>query len=153
MEKAAWLALFVAATIGICAGQSDTGGSVAGRVVDEAGKGVSAAQVRIENATTGEHSDAVCDPQGNFRFAEVTPGGYTVRVHAQGLSDWEADDLEIGLGTAARLNARLAPTWVHRTILVDAKVAAGADARQAAAESGHASGAALHASAHNFLAE
>jgi hypothetical protein len=123
IEKAAWLALLVVSTIGICAGQSDTGGSVAGRVVDETGKGVSAALVRIENATTGEHSDSICDLRGDFRFAEVMPGGYTLRVHAEGLSEWEADNLEIGLGTATRLNARLAPSWVHRTILVDAGLA------------------------------
>ncbi len=114
------VALCLAWAVGIGAAQSDTGGSVAGRVVDAEGRGVSAAQVRIENATTGEYSDAVCDLRGNFRFAEVTPGGYTLRVHATGLSDWEADNLTVGLGTAARLNARLTASWVHRTILVDA---------------------------------
>src|SRR5580698_1720892 len=135
LQKIAWLALLLAPAMGICAGQSDTGGSVAGRVVDEAGKGVSAALVRMENATTGERSDSICDLRGNFRFAEVTPGGYTLRVHAQGLSDWEADNLEIGLGTAARLNARLAPSWIHRTILVDAGLASAGSSQASAGES------------------
>jgi carboxypeptidase family protein/TonB-dependent receptor-like protein len=122
--------------MGICAGQSDTGGSVAGRVVDEGGKGVSATLVRLENATTGEHSDSICDLRGDFRFADVTPGGYTLRVHAKGMSEWEADNLEIGLGMAARLNARLAPSWVHRTILVDAGLAGAGSNRQVAEASG-----------------
>ena len=142
LQKTAWLALLVVPAIGICAGQSDTAGSVAGRVVDEGGKGVSAALVRIENATTGEHSDSICDLRGDFRFAEVTPGGYTLRVHAEGLSEWEADNLEIGLGTTARLNARLAPSWVHRAILVDAGVAGAGSSRQAA-RAGEDSGAAM----------
>jgi hypothetical protein len=116
------LGLLIAPILGtVCAGQSDTGGTVTGRVVDEAGKGVSAALVRMENATSGEHVDGVCDLRGEFRFAEVTPGGYTLRVRAQGMSDWEADNLTVGLGATARLNARLAPSWVHRTILVDAR--------------------------------
>ena len=104
----------------LCAGQADAGGSVAGRVVDQEGRGVAAALVRIENASSGEHSDVVCDLRGNFRFAEVAPGGYRLRVHAEGLSDWEADNLTVGLGMSAQLNAHLAPSWVHRTILVDA---------------------------------
>jgi hypothetical protein len=101
--------------------------------VDGAGNGVGAALVRMENASSGEHVDGVCDLRGEFRFAEVTPGGYTLRVRAQGLSDWEADNLTVGLGTTAHLNARLAPSWVHRTILVDAR---GVDGRVSAARAG-----------------
>lgn len=103
-----------------CAGQSDTGGLVAGRVADPEGRGVSAAQVRLDNTETGERSESVCDLRGNYRFAEVAPGDYSLRVHAEGLSDWEADHLSVSLGATAHLDARLTPRWVHRTILVDA---------------------------------
>ena len=85
------------------------------------GRGVKGAMVRIENAS-GDHNEVFSDAQGNFHFAEVTPDDYTLRVHARGLSDWEADHLTVGLGTAARLNARLAQNWVHRTVLVDARL-------------------------------
>jgi Carboxypeptidase regulatory-like domain len=103
-----------------CAGQSDTGGTVGGRVVGPDGRGVAGAVVQLENAT-GDHSEVFSDGQGDFHFAEVAPDGYTLRVHAQGLSDWEADNLAVGVGTTAHLNARLAPSWVHRTVLVDAR--------------------------------
>lgn len=122
-----------------CAAQSDTGGLVAGRVLDPEGRGVSAAQAQLENRETGDHSESLCDLRGNFQFAEVAPGDYTLKVHAEGLSDWEADHLTVALGTSAHLTARLTPTWVHRTILVDAS-------RVEAAQSGTAgngSGAAL----------
>jgi hypothetical protein len=122
-----------------CAAQADSGSSVAGRVVDQAGRGVAAALVRIENAATGEHADAVSDLQGHFSFTDVEPGGYRLRVRAEGLSDWEADNLAVGLGTTAHLDAHLAPSWVHRTILVDAAVAqAGTEADARASEAGPA---------------
>jgi hypothetical protein len=141
IQIAALLGLSIALGLGPgCAGQSDTGGTVTGRVVDGAGKGVSAALVRMENATSGEHVYGICDLRGEFRFAEVTPGGYTLRVRAQGLSDWEADNLTVGLGTAAHLSARLAPSWVHRTILVDAR---GVDARASTARANDDAGTSL----------
>ncbi len=117
-----WLGLLL--SLGwVCAAQSDMGGSVGGRVVGPDGKGVSGALVRIEDEVTGEHEDARCDVRGIFHFVEMMPGDYRLRVHARGLSEWEADNLTVGLGTSTRLNARLAHRWVHRTVLVDARAA------------------------------
>jgi Carboxypeptidase regulatory-like domain len=121
--NAVLLALVCAAGGLPCAAQLDTGGSVAGRVLGPDGLGFSGALVRIENPVTGDHTDVVSDAAGTFRFQEVTPGSYRLRVYARGLSSWEADNLTVGVGTAARLNAVLAPLSLHRTILVDARVA------------------------------
>lgn len=101
-----------------CAAQSDLGGSVAGRVVGPDGRGFSGAAIRLEGAT-GEHNDTVSDAAGEFLFDAVTPGGYTLRIAAHGLSDWEADHLTVGLGTATRLRAQLASRGTHRAVLVD----------------------------------
>lgn len=107
----------------VCAAQSDLsgslGGSIAGRVVGPDGRGVRGALVRLEDEGSGEHSDAVSDGAGDFIFDDVAPGGYTLRVGAAGLSDWEADHLAVGLGTAMQLQAQLASLTVHRTILVN----------------------------------
>lgn len=138
-----WLLLWVGPAAGVCPAQSDTGGAVAGRVVGPDGQGVARARVRIESATTGEHADSICDQRGNFSFSEVTPGAYTLRVHAQGLSEWEADNLTVGLGTAVSLNPRLTASWVHRTVLVDARVAAARQGQAAGEEAGSALAAAL----------
>ncbi len=128
-------------TAASCAGQSDTGGLVTGRVIDPEGKGVSAARLQLENAETGDRSESICDLRGDFRFAEVTPGDYTLKVHAEGLSDWEADHLSVALGAAEHLNARLTPRWVHRTILVDASLVIAAEN---GSSTGNDSGGALH---------
>lgn len=104
-----------------CAPQSDTGGSVAGRILAPDGRGVAGALVRIEIPSTGDHTDILSDAQGEFRFAEVLPGDYRLRVHARGLSDWEADNLAVTVETAARFRVALAPLSLHRTVLVDAR--------------------------------
>lgn len=117
-----------------CSAQSDTGGSVAGSVLAPDGRGVAGALVRIEIPATGDHTDVFSDAQGEFRFAEVLPGDYRLRVHVHGLSDWEADNLAIALGTAARFRIALAPLSLHRTVLVDARrVAADGTAAEGAA--------------------
>lgn len=129
-------AAVVAVGMGIAAGcwaQSATGGAVGGRVAGPGGQAVSGAEVRLVNAATGEEAEAASDAEGNFHFAEVMPGAYRVLVRARGLSDWEADNLTVGVGTTARLTARLAPRTLHRTVLVDARqvsegAADGADA-------------------------
>jgi hypothetical protein len=81
---------------------------------------VQGAVVRLEGSSSGEHTDAVSNAAGEFVFAGVMPGGYTLRVAALGLSNWEADQLAVGLGTTARLRAQLDSLTVHRTVLVDA---------------------------------
>lgn len=115
----AWMAMALAS--GVCPAQSDLGGSVAGRIFAPDGRTLPGALVRLENPATGEHSDAVSDAAGAFRFAGVMPGTYTLLVRSAGLSNWEADNLSVGLESATRLNAWLALRAKHRTILVNAR--------------------------------
>ena len=49
----------------------------------------------------------------------MAPGEYRLRVRVTGLSNWEADHVMVGLGTATHLNPILTPLAVHRTVLVD----------------------------------
>ncbi|MGB7355718.1 MAG: carboxypeptidase-like regulatory domain-containing protein, partial [Acidobacteriaceae bacterium] len=102
-----------------CAAQSEIGGTVSGQIEGPGGRTMAGAQVRIENASTGENTGGDSDTQGNFQFADLPPGEYTLRVRVPGLSNWEADHVLVGLGTATRLHPVLAPLTVHQTILVD----------------------------------
>jgi hypothetical protein len=130
-----WLLLWLGLAAGMCAGQSDTGGAVGGRVTGPDGRGVAAAALRIEDAT-GDHTDVVSDLRGNFHFADLAPGEYMLRVRAQGLSSWEADHLTVGLGTEAALHVRLANSWMHRTVLVDARLATAHGTESSAGQAG-----------------
>ena len=128
------LAIVCAAGGNLCAAQSDTGGSVAGTVLGPDGLGVGGALVRIENPLTGDHTDEISDSSGTFRFLEIAPGTYRLRIEARGLSAWEADNLTVGAGTNASFRASLASISLHRAILVDARVAGSADSGTAAAD-------------------
>jgi hypothetical protein len=123
IANAVLLAILCASGGPLCPAQSDIAGSVVGQVLGPDGRGVAGALVRVENPGTGDHLDAVCDTNGNFRVADLMPGAWRLRVHARGLSDWEADNLIVGLGTAARLNVSLSALSVHRTVLIDAQQA------------------------------
>jgi len=127
--------------MGIAAGcwaQSETGGGVSGRVSGPGGQAVNGAQVELVNATTGERSEATSGAAGTFQFVEVTPGTYRVLVWARGLSDWEADNLTVGVGTTARLTAMLAARSLHHTVLVDARMVSDDAATNAGSEMGQA---------------
>ena len=39
----------------------------------------------LRDTATGAVSQMICDRNGNFRFAELAPGTYSVRVRAPGL--------------------------------------------------------------------
>ena len=133
IANAVFLAVFGTVSCIACGAQSDTGGSVGGRVRGPDGRAIGGALVRMEDPATGDHTDIVSDGEGAFRFADVVPGDYRLRVYARGLSDWEADDLIVGLGTTAHINASLSLLSLHRTVLVDARAQSG-DAASADAD-------------------
>ncbi len=115
----AGMGLWCGLTPSWCGAQSDIGGSVGGQVAGADGRGLAGARIRIESAATGEGSDGLSGSAGDFQFAELTPGEYTLRVHVPGMSNWEADHILVGLGTATQLHPILTPVTVHRTVLVD----------------------------------
>lgn len=131
-------ALLIALALGVfpefapgCAAQSEIGGSVTGQIGGPGGRSLAGARVRIENAATGGRIDGASDNRGEFQFSDLPPGEYTLRIRFPGLSDWEADHILVGLGTATPLHPVLTPLTVHRTVLVDGQRAqpgqAGAD--------------------------
>lgn len=102
-----------------CAAQSEIGGLVAGNVEAPGGRSVAGAWIRVENEATGEGREGASDSRGAFQFTDLAPGDYRVRVRVSGLSNWEADHVLVGMGTAAELHPLLSPLTVHETVLVD----------------------------------
>jgi hypothetical protein len=112
--------LFATLPGALCLAQSDTGGSVSGQVTDRGGFLLPGSLATIENNATGVRHLVRCDDQGNFRFAELAPGAYTLRVNARGFAIWEADNITVALGTETRLRADLSMLAIHQTVLVNA---------------------------------
>lgn len=102
----ALLLLLLAIAFHLASPQSGTGGSVAGQVADSGGR-LFAALVTLRNTATGSQSQMLCDHNGNFRFAELAPGAYSVRVSAPGLAAWKTDSVIVEVGRVTLLAPKL----------------------------------------------
>ncbi len=91
--------------------QSSTGGSVAGVISGISGNHFRAI-VTLRNTDTGEQSQALSDAGGNFRFAELPPGNYAVRINAPGAAPWYAYNVTVEVGRVTLLAPRLTVAWI-----------------------------------------
>jgi hypothetical protein len=89
----------------LCA-QSDTGGSIAGLVKDVGGR-LFPALITLRNTANGSESQMLSDRKGNFRFAEVAPGNYAVRVNAPGFAPWRTGNVTVEVGRVTLLTVKL----------------------------------------------
>ncbi|WP_446745113.1 TonB-dependent receptor domain-containing protein [Silvibacterium acidisoli] len=107
------LFVLLATLAGMAPAQSGTGGTVAGQVTDAAGR-LFPALVTLRSFSTGGMSQVVCDKHGNFRFAEVAPGVYSIRVSAPGLAAWRSDSVIVEVGRITLLSPKLSIAYKDR---------------------------------------
>jgi len=109
------LLLLLAFAFHLASPQSGTGGSVAGQVSDSAGR-LFPALVTLRNTATASQSQMLCDRNGNFRFAELAPGAYSVRVSAPGLAAWKMDRVIVEVGRVTLLAPKLTLAYGDNTV-------------------------------------
>src|SRR5689334_11485152 len=66
---------------------------IAGRVLDSSGNVIPNAEVTLTNQQTGDTRTAKTGSTGDFIFATLQPGTYSVRVNAPGFKELEKRDL------------------------------------------------------------
>ncbi len=93
--------------------QSDTGGSIAGQISGVSGN-LFRALVTLRNTATGVESQTVSDERGNFRFAELAPGNYAVRINAPSAAPWRAANVTVEVGRVTLLAPRLTIAFLYR---------------------------------------
>src|SRR5262245_32804534 len=64
-------------------------GTISGTVQDASGGVVVGATVTLINERTNDSRSLITNESGDFRFAAVLPGTYTVKVEAKGFSSFE----------------------------------------------------------------
>ena len=64
-------------------------GTLLGTVTDPSGNVIPKANVTVINESTGDQRSATTDTVGSFAFPSLLPGGYTVKVEAQGFRTLE----------------------------------------------------------------
>ena len=94
------LAVFL---IALCAfGQGTT--SVVGTVTDPSGAVVPGAALVIENVATGITRETESDQSGGYRFLQLAPGAYRLKVKKSGFADLLVNDIQLLVNTPATLN-------------------------------------------------
>jgi hypothetical protein len=80
--------------------------SITGTVLDSSGTVVVGASVRIIN-DDGLNQAVDTDEKGNYLFAELPAGKYSVSISAEGFKSFQSDDLVLSDGQNERVDAKL----------------------------------------------
>jgi hypothetical protein len=86
--------------------QGETTSAIVGQVTDATGAVVPGASITITNQENGLKRSAKTDDAGRFNFPQLKPGGYAVRVEAQGFQT-KQDNVVSGLGQKQTVNFTL----------------------------------------------
>jgi len=87
--------------------QTTTEGAIGGTVSDPQNSVVPKATITIKNLGSNEEKTATSNDTGYYRFAQVPPGTYTVKVAAQGFAPYEARQVIVNVGSLTTVNAQL----------------------------------------------
>ena len=90
--------------------QTSLSGALGGGVRDAHGAAVAGARIAAVNQETGERVEVQSGADGSYRFLELKPGEYRLRVTAVGFADWllERATVEVGRRTEVAVTLNVA---------------------------------------------
>jgi hypothetical protein len=100
-------------------GQAITG-DILGTVQDSSGGVVAGAKITLTAVDTGIKLEAISDAGGNYLFAQLKPGHYSVEVSKQGFQTSTTSDIELQVGQRTLVDVALQVGTVSQTIEVSA---------------------------------
>ncbi|MFZ0821082.1 MAG: carboxypeptidase regulatory-like domain-containing protein [Candidatus Acidiferrales bacterium] len=100
--------------------QGETTSAIVGQVTDATRSAVSGATVTITNQETGLKRVARTDEAGQFKFLQLKPGTYSVRVEAAGFAAQQNNNVLSGLGQKQTVNFTLKVAQSNQTVEVTA---------------------------------
>ena len=98
-------------------------GELIGNVRDSSDAAVPGASVTITNVNTNTSRSTTTDDVGNYTFATVEAGTYTVRITKEGFSTTTQTDVVVSINTITRVNAVLKVGALNETVSVSADAA------------------------------
>src|SRR5215471_8859798 len=102
--------------------------SLAGTVMDQAGKGLPAASVVVKNEGSGETRRATTDTDGRFTVAGLAAGSYTIEVSAPNFSTSRQEGFKLAAGAKGDFATALGLAALPQTITVEGNVSVAAQA-------------------------
>lgn len=103
------------------AAQSTTTGAITGRAIDPSSAVIPGASVTLKNTATGATSEAVTDGNGNYHFALLDPGSYTVTATASGFQT-ATRPVSVKLGQTTTADLRLQVGAARQVVTVTSEV-------------------------------
>jgi hypothetical protein len=94
-----------------------------GTVTDIGGGVVPNAKVTITETNTGVSHTGNTNESGNFTFADVPPGAYSVTVEQSGFKKEVRQNIDVAINSSTRVDIQLSPGSVSETIEVTAAAA------------------------------
>ena len=104
--------------------QTQTTGSIAGRLTDIGGAVITGASVALTSRATGAQTTATTDQTGNYRFNLLPPGAYALRFSANGFKTGVPEDITVTVTETSTVNLALSPGQQQETVQVMATAAA-----------------------------
>src|SRR5688572_8611925 len=97
-------------------------GRILGSVMDSQGAAVPAAQVTVINQDTGATRNTAAGGDGLYNVPQLPAGKYTIEVMAQGFGPAQVKDVEVAVGTDARIDVTLQVGSVQQVVTVSEAV-------------------------------
>src|SRR5262245_26993234 len=106
MRRFLAMAAVVLLCLGMCtpAVAQSQSARVGGTVADRAGALIPGVDVKATNDATGIATMVVTNETGNYQFANLQPGVYTVTASLTGFQTQTLKDVELGISQQVRLN-------------------------------------------------
>ncbi len=100
------VALIVATSV-LALAQSAVTGAIAGSVTDQSNAVVPNAAVTLRSIDTNKEESIVTTGEGRFRFVNLQPGSYSLRVQATGFSEYKQEPITVEVGRIVTVDASL----------------------------------------------
>jgi hypothetical protein len=97
-------------------------GSVVGNVTDTSQAGVPGATVTLINTDTNLAREATTSADGTYRFVNVQPGAYRVRVVLAGFKEYVRDSVPVASSTVTRIDVALEVGAISENVTVQSEV-------------------------------
>src|SRR5437773_2570516 len=121
--RSIWVGLLLAACTASSAFSQAVNATIVGTVTDVGGGMVPKAKVILTETNTGVVHAGVTNESGNFTFADMPPGVYSVTVEQPGFKKEARSGVNVAVNSTARVDIQLTPGSVTETVEVSASAA------------------------------
>jgi hypothetical protein len=105
---------------GSASAQTQSTGSIAGRLTDTSGAAIANAEITLISRATGTQTKSATDGTGEYRFNLLPPGTYQLRFSAPGFKTGVPADITVTVTETSTINLSLAPGAQQETVEVSA---------------------------------